>query len=77
MKSLYKNAMLSYVNECYNETCSLVELVEVYKDIGRERGIDLRFVKKRVEKFCRENGKSVNEIEVGGSVLKVKGFYKF
>lgn len=77
MKNLYKNAMLNYVSECYGNACSMVELVDVYKDIGREKGIDLRFVKKRVEKFCRKNGVAVNEIEVYGNVMKVKGFYKF
>ncbi len=82
MKNLYKNEMLRYVSGCESGYVSVMELYMVYKDFGRynlgKKNLDVKFIKKRVEKFCRKNGGvKVNEIEVLGGVIKVKGFYKF
>jgi hypothetical protein len=82
MKNLYKNEMLRYVSGCESGYVSVMELYMVYKDFGRynlgKKNLDVKFIKKRVEKFCRKNGGvKVNEIEVLGGVMKVKGFYKF
>jgi hypothetical protein len=80
MKNLYKNEMLNYVSECESGNVSVVELCMVYKEVGYRIGkkLDVKFIKKRVEKFCRKNGGvKVNEIEVLGSFIKVKNFYKF
>ena len=82
MRNLYKNEMLRYVSGCECGIVSVMELYMVYKDFGRynlgKKNLDVKFIKKRVEKFCRKNGGvKVNEIEVLGSVIKVKNFYKF
>ena len=82
MRNLYKNEMLRYVSGCESGIVSVMELYMVYKDFGRynlgKKNLDVKFIKKRVEKFCRKNGGvKVNEIEVLGSVIKVKNFYKF
>ena len=74
--------MLRYVSGCESGIVSVMELYMVYKDFGRynlgKKNLDVKFIKKRVEKFCRKNGGvKVNEIEVLGSVIKVKNFYKF
>lgn len=74
--------MLRYVSGCESGYVSVMELYMVYKDFGRynlgKKNLDVKFIKKRVEKFCRKNGGvKVNEIEVLGSVIKVKNFYKF
>ena len=42
--------------------------------------LDLKYVKKRVEKFCRKNGVEINEIEwndINKEKIKVKNWYKF
>ena len=82
MRNLYKNEMLRYVSGCESGIVSVMELYMVYKDFGRynlgKKNLDVKFIKKRVEKFCRKNGGvKVNEIEVLGSFIKVKNFYKF
>jgi|LauGreDrversion4_2_1035121.scaffolds.fasta_scaffold01684_3 hypothetical protein len=84
MKNLYKNEMLRYVSECRNGCVSVSELVCVYKDYGRfslgRMDLDLKYVKKRVEKFCRKNGVEINEIEwndLNKEKIKVKNWYKF
>ncbi len=74
--------MLRYVSGCESGYVSVMELYMVYKDFGRytlgKKDLDVKFIKKRVEKFCKKNGGvKVNEIEVLGSVYKVKDFYKF
>ena len=74
--------MLSYVSGCESGNVSVRELCIVYMDYGiynlGKKNLDVKFIKKRVEKFCRKNGGvKVNEIEVLGSVIKVKNFYKF
>jgi hypothetical protein len=84
MKNLYKNKMLSYARECENGCVSLRELVCVYKDFGRfELGrmdLDLRYVRKRVEKFCKKYGVEISEIQMNSlnnEKVKVKNWYKF
>ncbi len=80
MKNLYKNEMLRYVSECGDGIVSFVELCMVYKEMNRSLGRKLnnKFIEKRVEKFCKNNnGVKVNEIEILGSVIKVKNVYKF
>ena len=78
VKNLYRDEMLRYVSGCESGVCSVVELVMVYNEVGRSRKIDRRFVKKRVERFCRSYGVSVSEVELCcGMVGNLKGFYKF
>ena len=79
VKNLYRDEMLRYVSGCESGVCSVVELVMVYKDLGKSRNIDRSFVRKRVEKFCRKYGKEVSEVELsnGYIVKNVKNFYKF
>jgi hypothetical protein len=80
MKNLYKNEMLRYVSECGDGIVSFVELCMVYKEMNRSLGRKLnnKFIEKRDEKFCKNNnGVKVNEIEILGSVIKVKNVYKF
>lgn len=71
--------MLRYISGCESGCCSVIELVMVYKDLGKSRNIDRSFVRKRVEKFCRKYGKEVSEVELsnGYIVKNVKNFYKF
>lgn len=82
-KNLYKNEMLRYVGGCESGYVSVMELYMVYKDFGRyslgKKNLDVKFIKKRVEKFCKKNGGvKVNEVVMNdGYVVKVKGFYKF
>lgn len=79
VKNLYRDEMLRYISGCESGCCSVIELVMVYKDLGRSRNIDRSFVRKRVEKFCRKYGKEVSEVELsnGYIVKNVKNFYKF
>lgn len=79
VKNLYRDEMLRYISGCESGCCSVIELVMVYKDLGRSRNIDRSFVRKRVEKFCRKYGKEVSEVELSnGYIIKnVKNFYKF
>lgn len=79
VKNLYRDEMLRYVSGCESGCCSVIELVMVYKDLGKSRNIDRSFVRKRVEKFCRKYGKEVSEVELsnGYIVKNVKNFYKF
>jgi hypothetical protein len=79
VKNLYRDEMLRYVSGCESGVCSVIELVMVYKDLGKSRNIDRSFVRKRVEKFCRKYGKEVSEVELsnGYIVKNVKNFYKF
>ncbi len=75
--------MLRYVSGCESGYVSVMELYMVYKDFGRynlgKKNLDVKFIKKRVEKFCRKNGGvKVNEIVMNnGYIVKVKNFYKF
>lgn len=79
VKNLYRDEMLRYISGCESGVCSVIELVMVYKDLGKSRNIDRSFVRKRVEKFCRKYGKEVSEVELsnGYIVKNVKNFYKF
>lgn len=79
VKNLYRDEMLRYVSGCESGCCSVIELVMVYKDLGKSRNIDRSFVRKRVEKFCRKYGKEVSEVELsnGYIVKNVKNIYKF
>jgi hypothetical protein len=79
VKNLYRDEMLRYVSGCESGYCSVIELVMVYKDLGKSRNIDRSFVRKRVEKFCRKYGKEVSEVELsnGYIVKNVKNIYKF
>jgi hypothetical protein len=79
VKNLYRDEMLRYISGCESGCCSVIELVMVYKDLGKSRNIDRSFVRKRVEKFCRKYGKEVSEVELsnGYIVKNVKNFYKF
>ena len=79
VKNLYRDEMLRYISGCESGCCSVIELVMVYKDLGKSRNIDRSFVRKRVEKFCRKYGKEVSEVELsnGYIVKNVKNIYKF
>lgn len=79
VKNLYRDEMLRYISGCESGCCSVIELVMVYKDLGKSRNIDRSFVRKRVEKFCRKYGKEVSKVELsnGYIVENVKNFYKF
>ena len=79
VKNLYRDEMLRYISGCESGCCSVIDLVMVYKDLGKSRNIDRSFVRKRVEKFCRKYGKEVSEVELsnGYIVKNVKNFYKF
>ena len=76
-KNLYRDEMLKYVSGCESGVCTVVELVSVYNEVGRSKKIDRRFVKKRVERFCRSYGTELTQLEIHGYVGNVKGFYQF